>query len=206
MFLSVSNVLFPFVQCYKAPPLNQCSRAKVQHVNIHLLFIEIAKSQQCSISCEFNFAFIKLTGIFDSLYKPCSSACIGGTFADRGNSMLSHVFVFSDSWIKVTVHFFSAPLTFAAPYSFCPGLKMKMPRRVLGTVTSQWCVTVVIWTVFFFSLSPCRCTPCGTNSSCFHFQLHAISNVCWRSILKEPCGGFSACCAVHKHALLLIIC
>lgn len=118
MFLFVSNVLFPLVQCYKAPPLNQCSRGKVQHVNVHLLFNEIAKSQQCSISCEFNFAFIKLTGIFDSLYKPCSSACIGGTFADRGNSMLSHVFVFSDSWIKVTVHFFSCPFDICSSLFF----------------------------------------------------------------------------------------
>lgn len=64
---------------------------------------------------------------------------------------LSHVLVFADSWIKVTHPFFSAPLTFAAPYSLSDPQK-KMPRRVLGAVTSRWSVAVLIQTAFSFSL------------------------------------------------------
>lgn len=74
--------------------------------------------------------------IFGSSNPSDSSDGIDATLAERENHMFVHVLVFADSWIKVTQPFFSAPLTFAAPYSLSDPQK-KMPRRVLGIVTSQ---------------------------------------------------------------------
>lgn len=79
--------------------------------------------------------------------------------------MLLHVLVLVDSWIKVTQLFFSAQLTFAALLLTLFNPQKKMPRRVLGIVTSQWSVAVVMRAAFSFSLQVAHTVASGFTCS-----------------------------------------
>lgn len=107
-----------------------------------------------------------------------SSDGIDGTLAERENHVLLHVLVFADSRIKVTQSFFSAPLTFAAPYSF-------RSSKENATQGSGHCNITMIGggcdpnSILLLSAG-------GTHSG-FGLHLHAICNRSWQRIRNRPC-------------------